>query len=104
MDQKTWNRMVEGGPIAIKIKREQYEDCDWDQHMTSCANSNLQWPDLNGEFRRRLFLFPFTEFPTKEQSRAKLVVDLKKYRHPITLKKINCAYHAAIKIYGDALL
>lgn len=56
--------MVEGGYMDIFIKKEDPKRVMWDKHGAACANDWIPWPDLNGEFMRRMLPLHYREFPT----------------------------------------
>ena len=98
MNQKVWNIMAEGGPISIARKNKvAKKKATFDQHGAIASNRILSWPDVNGEFIRRVFPFFYSRHPGKLSS--DLFADFLK-RRPISLKKICCAYREKFTKHG----
>lgn len=104
MDQKTWNRIVEGGVLDIFIKGCGPQRVHWDQHGAACANSWIDWLDINGEFDRRMFPHIYNVFPTTQEGQPSLVENMIKNNMGVSLKKSNCGYLWAVEQFGERLL
>jgi hypothetical protein len=103
MNQKVWNVMAEGGPISIARKnRKAKKKQTFDQHGAIASNKVLSWPDVNGEFIRRVFPFFYSKEPGQQMNPNLHFEYLK--RLPISLKKFVCAYRDKQKLHGHESL
>jgi hypothetical protein len=89
INQTVWNTMVDNGPISIARKFKSPVMTKFLQHGVIATNRMLQWPDINGSLKRRLFPFSYDVLPC--DINATLMKDIR-VEHGRILKKCNCGY------------
>jgi hypothetical protein len=90
LDQALWNTMVEGGLLPLARKFQTAKLTDFVQHGAVASNRLMNWPDLNGQFLRRLFPHLYKHSPLNMGSPT-LARDMEMERGA-ALKKMACGY------------
>jgi hypothetical protein len=102
MDQTLWNTLVEGGITSFPRKFMMAKITDFQQHGAVASNRLMNWPDINGQFLRRLFPHIYRVAPPN-MGNPDLPKIMEKCR-AAAMKKLVAAYKAKAAKHTDTNL